>query len=119
MMNFAMPDLRAAGKNPLISSTSVKRMAVTHKVIHRKCVELFASATSPLKTVPIRQKTACSIFMHGNKTHTYQGLGIACLALRTILSTKNVQNFAAQPGLSTASAIAQLALFLRTIKIAI
>ncbi len=40
IVNSDMPDLRAAEKNPYISSTSAGQGALTHKVIHRNCVEL-------------------------------------------------------------------------------
>jgi hypothetical protein len=42
MVVLIMPDLRAAGKSPYGSSTSAIRAAVTHKVIHRNCAELFS-----------------------------------------------------------------------------
>lgn len=54
MMNSAMPDLRAAGKNPYISSTSALRLALTHKVIHRNCAELCGGdKLSPLRHLAV------------------------------------------------------------------
>ena len=104
MQNSRMPDLRAQGKKPLISSTSVQPLPLTHKVIHRKCVELFA-LDNCCRTGYFRQrKMPCYIFAHGNKVHRNQALSIACMALRTILSTKNVQNSGAAPELSTETA---------------
>src|SRR5450830_727293 len=97
MQNSRMPDLRAQGKKPLISSTSVQPLPLTHKVIHRKCAELFVlhRALGFLRFGV--HKVPCYIFAHGNKAYMNQGFSIACLALRTILSTKNVQNSGAAP----------------------
>ena len=96
-----LPDLRAARKKPLGSSTSVMAPSLTHKVIHRKCAELCALDRWAWPGREIARRLPCRIFAHGNKVIVNQGFSMPCVALRTILSTKNVQNLCADGILST------------------
>ena len=68
---------------------------LTHKVIHRKCAELCARDGGAWSVCLSIRKLPCCIFTHGNKELWNQELSMPCMALHTILSTKNVQNLCA------------------------
>lgn len=70
-----------------------------------------------INSAEVASKRHCHIFAHGSKVIINQGLEMPCMALRTILSTKNVQNLYVLPVLSSATRLFGPACFLRNVRI--